>query len=98
MTAQDTSPPATDRLLELARRLAERNRQLERALETRIVIEQAKGVLVERLGIEPQQAFELLRRAARNERRKIHELAAEVVSSRETPAAVREVTQYARLR
>jgi hypothetical protein len=68
--------------------LLERNRQLQEALETRIVIEQAKGVLVERYRLEPAAAFELLRRAARTERVKVNLLAVEVVASRETPAAI----------
>jgi AmiR/NasT family two-component response regulator len=89
MTA-DAATLTPAQLVALAKLLAERNRQLERALETRIVIEQAKGVLAERLAVDPQEAFEVLRRAARNERRRIHELAAEVVSSRRTPAAVQE--------
>ena len=95
-----TTPELTaspDALAALARLLAERNRQLERALETRIVIEQAKGVLAERLGIAPKQAFEVLRRAARNERRRIHDIAGEVVASRETtPAITQAVDQLAR--
>jgi AmiR/NasT family two-component response regulator len=66
----------------------ERNAQLEQALESRIVIEQAKGVLTERLAVAPEHAFEILRRASRTQRRRIHLLAAEVVASRETPRAV----------
>jgi hypothetical protein len=68
--------------------LAEENAQLQRALDTRIVIEQAKGVLAERLGVELPDAFELLRGAARNNRLRLHELAARVVSSRETPGEI----------
>ncbi len=89
MTPPERSSPHSA-LLALVKLLVERNRQLEHALETRIVIEQAKGVLAERLAIHPQQAFEVLRRAARNERRRIHDLAGEVVGSRETPVAVRD--------
>jgi AmiR/NasT family two-component response regulator len=73
------------RLTELVRELAERNRQLQHALESRVVIEQAKGVLAERLGMAPDEAFEVLRRAARRNRIRIHDLAREVVSTRETP-------------
>lgn len=40
--------------------------QLHRALRSRVVIEQAKGVVAERLHITPGEAFELLRRFARN--------------------------------
>ena len=58
-----------------------RAQQLQNALETRIVIEQAKGVLAERMGCDAAAAFVILRRAARAKRRKLHELAAEVVAS-----------------
>jgi AmiR/NasT family two-component response regulator len=50
-----------------------------------VVIEQAKGVLCERLGIAPDEAFRILRRGARSHRLRIHDLAAKVVASRETP-------------
>lgn len=74
--------------------LRERTAQLERALESRIVIEQAKGALAERLGVPTDTAFTLLRRAARSEQMRIHALASEVMSSRATPAPVaREVTR-----
>jgi hypothetical protein len=66
----------------------EQIRQLESALESRILIEQAKGVLRERFGWSAQDAFEILRYAARSTRIKIHALAADVVASGETPAAV----------
>jgi hypothetical protein len=72
----------------LVESLKERNHQLERALESRIVIEQAKGVLIERLGLPPEDAFEILRRASRTQRRRIHLVAAEVVASRETAAVI----------
>jgi AmiR/NasT family two-component response regulator len=65
------------------------NGQLRTALESRIVIEQAKGVLAERYATAVDVAFEILRRAARSSQRRIHDLAAEVVASDTTPAAVR---------
>jgi AmiR/NasT family two-component response regulator len=76
---------AVRRLIELVGTLAERAAQLQEALESRIVIEQAKGVLVERFEVSPDEAFTLLRRAARSNRMLLRELAAEVVASRETP-------------
>jgi AmiR/NasT family two-component response regulator len=66
--------------------LLERNAQLQRALDSRIVIEQAKGILAERLGITVDEAFALLREASRSRRTRIHKLAGAVVASRTTPA------------
>src|SRR4051794_3430705 len=67
-------------------RLRTENLQLVHALESRVLIEQAKGVLHERYGLSMEAAFELLRHAARSNRMKIHALAGKVVSSSETPA------------
>jgi GAF domain-containing protein len=53
--------------------------QLRAALESRQVIEQAKGVLVGRDGIPPREAYVRLRAQARNERRKLLTVCAEVV-------------------
>jgi AmiR/NasT family two-component response regulator len=81
---------AADRrsLRELLDELRVRNAQLEHALSSRIAIEQAKGMLAERYGIGVDEAFQLLRRAARSNRIRLHDLANEVVSSRETPDAI----------
>jgi AmiR/NasT family two-component response regulator len=76
---------ALARLLGVTRSAFERSSQLQQALESRIVIEQAKGVLSERLGVGVGEAFELLRRGARSHRMTIRELAEAVVASRETP-------------
>jgi GAF domain-containing protein len=53
--------------------------QLQRALDHRSLIEQAKGVLMERRGLDQQAAFELLRAQARSSRRRLHDVAQEVV-------------------
>jgi AmiR/NasT family two-component response regulator len=73
---------------ELVEQLRRRNAQLERALESRVVIEQAKGVLAERYGLSVDAAFDLLRRAARSNRVSIHELAARVVAERSSPLEI----------
>ena len=65
----------------LARKVA----QLQLALDSRVVIEQAKGVLAERYAVTTAEAFAVLRRAARSNRIRIHELAQRVVASRTTP-------------
>ena len=54
--------------------------QLQGALYSRQVIEQAKGVLVGQQGLTPRAAYEQLRARARAERRKLHEVCAEVVA------------------
>jgi AmiR/NasT family two-component response regulator len=77
-----------DRLRELVGSLLEKNQQLQRALESRIVIEQAKGVLAERYRMSIDEAFELLRRSARSHRLRLHALAAAVVASHETPTEI----------
>ncbi len=53
--------------------------QLQGALQTRVVIEQAKGVLAERAEIGTEEAFSRLRRYARSHQRRLAEVAGEVV-------------------
>ena len=76
------------RLEDLVVALAEANEQLQRALDSRVVVEQAKGILAERFGLGMPDAFELLRRSARNNRMRLHDLAALVVQSGETPPEI----------
>jgi GAF domain-containing protein len=54
--------------------------QLQGALDSRRIIEQAKGVLMGRHGIPARTAFEQLRAQARAERRKVAAICAEVVA------------------
>ncbi|HUN32284.1 MAG TPA: GAF and ANTAR domain-containing protein [Trebonia sp.] len=58
--------------------------QLQAALTSRIVIEQAKGFLAERLGIGVEAAFGLLRGYARDHNRKLTEVATDVIEHRLT--------------
>ena len=53
--------------------------QLQHALDSRVLIEQAKGILAARLGSTPDIAFELLRTYARSVSRRLAEIAAAVV-------------------
>jgi AmiR/NasT family two-component response regulator len=55
------------------------NEQLNHALNTRIVIEQAKGVLAERAVLDMEQAFSWLRAYARNHNLRLVEVARSVI-------------------
>jgi transcriptional regulator with GAF, ATPase, and Fis domain len=68
------------------------NEQLQTALNSRVIIEQAKGKLAERLGVDMDQAFTLLRDRARTSNRRLSDLAQAFVDGTETltgPAAGR---------
>jgi GAF domain-containing protein len=56
-----------------------RNDQLRVALESRQVIGEAKGILMEREGCTRDEAFDILRRASQRQNRKLRELAEELV-------------------
>jgi GAF domain-containing protein len=61
-------------------RTDELRRNLERALATRGVIDQAKGIFMAREGLNADDAFEVLRRASQRANRKIYDLALDVVN------------------
>jgi AmiR/NasT family two-component response regulator len=79
------------RLLELNAELVERTQQLESALASRVVIEQAKGMLRARHGVDMTTAFDALRRGARSTQVRVHDLAQRVVDEETTP---REISRY----
>jgi hypothetical protein len=63
--------------------------QLQHALTSRIVVEQAKGMLAERYSLTPEQAYELIRLAARSNGLKVHALSNTILAGpRETPAII----------
>lgn len=71
------------RQFELRRVLAQRVSELERTLQHRKWIEQAKSVLSEMMDITEGDALRHLRREARNQRRGMHELARIVIDARD---------------
>jgi len=60
------------------------NQQLQTALNTRLIIEQAKGVLAERGTLDMDSAFNLLRQHARRTNRRLADLARDVVNGAPT--------------
>jgi hypothetical protein len=75
--APAASDPVTARLADLERTV----RQLEHALSARVATERAIGVLAERTGTGPREAFEALRRDARTSGRPVAEIAREVLAT-----------------
>lgn len=67
----------------------ELSHQLQTALNTRVVIEQAKGVLAGKLEIEMQPAFELLRAYARTNQQRLSAVAHAIVAGDLDPERVR---------
>jgi GAF domain-containing protein len=59
--------------------------QLQQALDHRSLIEQAKGVIMERRGVDQRAAFELLRGHARATRRRLDEVARQTVAGARLP-------------
>ncbi|WP_165491732.1 GAF domain-containing protein [Egibacter rhizosphaerae] len=64
------------------REACELSEQLQRALESRLVIERVKGLLAERHGIDADEAFQRLRREARSNHQRIHDAARAVLEGR----------------
>ncbi len=61
--------------------LGEQARNMRIAMESRAVIEQAKGVLMAQRGIDAQQAFDMLREASQRYNRKLRDIALGIVES-----------------
>lgn len=85
---EDEASIAIERLLAVTEASYERRAQLQRALDSRVVIEQAKGVLAERHGLDVDEAFATIRNASRSNRLKLHELAARIRPGEPTPPEV----------
>jgi hypothetical protein len=70
---------------------------LRRALMTRDAIAEAKGLLMEREGVNADEAFDILRRASQRANVKLRDVAAELIEAHETrTSAVRSAAEAAR--
>lgn len=59
-----------------------------RAMETRTTIGQAQGILMERFGIDADQAFAVLRRYSQHANQPLRDLAGQIVATRQLPPTV----------
>jgi GAF domain-containing protein len=62
-------------------RLADQARNMRLAMDSRAVIEQAKGVLMAQRRVDAEQAFEILREASQRYNRKLRDIAQGIVAS-----------------
>ncbi|WP_237702992.1 GAF and ANTAR domain-containing protein [Candidatus Protofrankia datiscae] len=92
LLAEDLAPPGRPRRPDHELTEIEQLRlsvvQLEHALASRVIVEQAIGILAERHRLRPRDAFERLRRTARGMGRRVHDLARQVVESVSDPRTV----------
>jgi len=72
--------------------------QLQAALNSRVVIEQAKGKLAERLGLDMAQAFSLMRDHARARNLRLADVAQSVIYGSETVTGLTAISSPQRLR
>jgi AmiR/NasT family two-component response regulator len=70
-----------------AERATARAEGLERAMDSRAAIEQAKGILMERRRVTAATAFELLTTASQHTNRKLRDVATQLVDTGELPGA-----------
>src|SRR5947209_4388608 len=73
---------------DLVEQLNQKVAGLEEALLSRDVIGQAKGILMERLHLTPDQAFEELRTMSQHQNKKLRDIAAELAETGEWPALI----------
>ncbi len=69
-----------------ARRQEQLARQLQEALSSRVIIEQAKGVLAERRGVHVDEAFRVLRQYARSKGERLSDVARRIIERELDPA------------
>jgi hypothetical protein len=84
----EKQPEQEDGTTDLIQKLNDKVEGLEEALLSRDVIGQAKGILMERLHMTPDQAFEELRAVSQQHNLKLKEIAAELAETGEWPVLI----------
>jgi hypothetical protein len=80
MTTSREQWPRTDGTFETAiTRLESRNAQLQQAVDSHAVVDQAIGVLIAVYGLEPAAGFEVLREVSQRTNTKLHAIAATLI-------------------
>jgi GAF domain-containing protein len=69
----------------LVAEISARARQMEEAMLSRAVIEQAKGIIMSRRAVSPEEAFEILSRASQVSNRKLRDIAKSLVDGAAGP-------------
>ncbi len=69
--------------------------QLGRALNSRVLIEQAKGILAERCQIDMEEAFTSLRRYSRANNRRLSDVASSIIAGSLTADQLKRVPEQA---
>ncbi len=59
--------------------------QLWRAIDARNLVGQAQGILMERFGVDAEQAFAVLRRYSQDNNLRLHDVAAKLIATRSLP-------------
>jgi GAF domain-containing protein len=72
----------------------ESTRQVQEALATRDIIDQAKGILIAQRRVSDDEAFDLLRRASQRSNRKLGEVAQEIVDQTKTDSSGPDPDQF----
>jgi GAF domain-containing protein len=65
---------------------SQKEEHLAQAITNRTVIGQAEGILMERFGIDAEQAFNVLKRLSQHSNRKLHQVAEELTATRQIPS------------
>jgi AmiR/NasT family two-component response regulator len=84
----DKHPEWDNATIDQLQKLTDKVEGLEEALLSRDVIGQAKGILMERLHLTSDQAFEELRSSSQKHNRKVRDIAAELAATGEWPLIV----------